>query len=342
MNSNWKLIALLGILAACGGDDEKESSADFVDRDTSDGGDDGSTGQTGTTDGCTVQAIALDPEEGTFDVYYRDTMGVTFDDDASALSPVVSLTDADGGSVTASLDFDDTGFKAVITPDAPLMASTTYTLSVDVCGNTNSASFTTSEYGAPLTIATEDLAGSTYNFNLGGADYTRPEGLGEVLASFLDAPLLIGVGTTDGDNIQILGTQGQESGGSVTADPSFPIWDFGTATLDGAYFKSATTDIELEYGCATIPIYGFQLEGTFSADGTLIGGGSATGLGDSREMGCLASLGSDPDAICGLAATFGLACETCPDGNPWCLTIEGWFDPAPVLPDVSLSLEDDG
>ena len=145
MNSNWKLIALLGILAACGGDDEKESSAEFVDRDTSDGGDDGSTGQTGTTDGCTVQATALDPEDGTLEVYYRDTMGVTFDDDASGLSPVVSLTDADGGSVTASLDFDDTGYKAVITPDAPRWQAP-LTLSVEVC-NTNATSFTTSEYG---------------------------------------------------------------------------------------------------------------------------------------------------------------------------------------------------
>ncbi|HCH66266.1 MAG TPA: hypothetical protein DFR83_25910 [Deltaproteobacteria bacterium] len=247
--------------------------------------------------------------------------------------------------MATTVTFDDTGFKAVVTPDAPLMANTAYTLAVEVCGNGNSTSFTTSQYGSPLTVGVDELSGNTYNFNLGGAEYTRPEGLGEVLASFLDAPLLIGVGVTDGDNIQILGTQGRETnGGDIIADTNFEVWDFGTATLDGAYFESATTDIELGYGCANIPIYDFQLKGTFAADGSLIGGGSATGLGDSREMGCLASLGSDPDAICGLAATFGLACETCPDGNPWCLTIEGWFDPAAVLPDVQLSLppEDGG
>ena len=127
----------------------------------------------------------------------------------------------------------------------------------------------------------------------------------------------------------------------MTADPSFPTWDFGTATLEGAWFQSATTDIERVRLRNDSDLW-IPARRHFSADGTLIGGGSATGLGDSRDMGCLASLGSDPDAICGLAAGFGLSCETCPDGNPWCLTIEGWFDPAPVLPDVSLSLEDDG
>jgi hypothetical protein len=336
MISNWKLVAAMGLLVACNGGSDPESKGQYVDRDTADGGDEGATGGS-TTDSCSVQVSELSPDSGSSDFYYRDTMSVTFDDAASELGPVATLTDASGGALNATLTFDDTGFKADITPDTLLSASTTYTLTVEICETSALTEFSTSAYGTPLSIDVAELAGNTYNFNLGGAEYTQPEGLGDVLAAFLDAPLLIGVGSADATSIQMLGTQGKEVEGAVVADDNFDTWDFGSAVLDGAYFQSAATDIELEYGCAVIPIYDFQLEGTFSADGSVIGGGSALGLGDSRDMGCLAGLGSDPAAICNLAATFGLACETCPDGNPWCLNIEGFFDPAEVLPGVSLT-----
>jgi hypothetical protein len=241
--------------------------------------------------------------------------------------------------VGASMEFDSTGYKATITPDSPLAASTQYTLSVEVCGETSAVQFTTSAYGDPLTLDVSELDGRTYTFDLGAGEYPQPEGLGPVLSAFLDAPLLIGVSGTGDGTVHIVGTQGEEAeSGSITPDPSFDVWDFGTATLDGAYFATADTDIELGYDCATIPIYDFSLEGTFAADGSSIGGGSAIGLGDSRYMGCLIGKGDDPAALCDYAATFGFSCDVCPDGNPWCLTIEGIFLPAPHLEGVSLEL----
>jgi hypothetical protein len=333
MTTNWKLLAALGLLTACGGGDDSESKSEFIDRDTSDIVNPDDSGSPGTDCEAVVQTIT--PESGSLDVYYRAPMTVAFDEDASALAPVVTLADDAGTEIGTAVSFDDTGFKATVEATTPLEAVTQYTLTVDICGSTSAAQFTTSAYGGSLSIDPSELAGSTYNFSLGEADYTQPEGLGALLASFLEAPLLIGVSTVDGNTINILGTQGTTEG-EVVPDPSFDTWDFGAAELQGAYFQSAATDIELEYGCASIPIYDFALSGTFAADGTSIGGGNALGLGDSREMGCLAGLGSDPDAICNYAATFGFACEVCPDGNPWCLTIEAWFEPAPLLPGVSL------
>lgn len=345
MNTHFKLAASLGLLvaggalAACNGGDDSGSKGGYVDRDSDDivttGG---TTGGTTGTD-CEVTVSGLSPESGTTDVYYRDVMGVEFDEDASALSPTVSLTDSAGTEIGTSVEFDDTGFKAAITPTTPLEALTEYTLSVEVCENTSAVSFTTSEYGGSLDIEVSALLGSTFNFSLGDAEYTKPEGLGALLSSFLNAPLLIGIDATDGDNIHILGTQGREGDTEVEPDPAYDIWNFGNADVDGAYFKSEAANIEIGYDCATIPIYDFQLEGTFAADGTSIGGGSATGLGDSRNMGCLIGAGSDPAAICNYAAGFGFSCDTCPDGNPWCLTIEAWFLPAPVVEGVSLSLD---
>jgi hypothetical protein len=335
MNTNWKLLAAMGLLAACSGDKDSGSKGGYVDRDTADIVDPDDSGTTGVTD-CDVVVQSFAPESGSVGVYYRAPMEVAFDEDASALGVSFTLTDPDGGTIGTTATFDDTGFKATVVTDTALEALTEYKLSVGVCGSTSEAVFTTSEYGGSLSVDASALAGATYHFSLGDADYTQPEGLGALLASFLEAPLLIGVSTVEGETLNILGTQGMDSGGAVVPDPSFDVWDFGPAALEGAYFASSPTNIELEYGCATIPIYDFALDGTFSADGATIGGGHALGLGDSRNMGCLAGLGSDPDAICNYAASFGFACEECPDGNPWCLTIEAWFDPAPLLPDVSL------
>jgi len=337
MNTNWKLLAAVGLLAACNGDKEEESENQF---DTYDSGDIVDTNDPTTNEDCEVVVSSITPESGTTGVYYRTTMEVSFDEDASSLSPTITLADPAGTEVGVGVAFDDTGFKATVTPTTPLEALTEYTLTVDICESTSAVAFTTSEYGGSLGVDPSALAGTTYHFSLGDAEYTQPEGLGALLSSFLDAPLLIGVGEVSGTTINVLGTQGMDDGG-IVPDPSFDVWDFGPATLEGAYFQSSPTDIELEYGCATIPIYDFALSGTFAADASSIGGGSALGLGDSRHMGCLAGLGTDPDAICNYAATFGFACEECPDGNPWCLTIEAWFEPAPLLPGVSLEVAAD-
>lgn len=338
MTSNWKLLAAIGLLAACGDDKDTSSSAEFVPRDSGEIVDTDDPGTTGNTD-CDAVVQSFSPESGTTEVYYRAPLEVAFDEDASALSPTFTLADAAGTEVGTAVTFDDTGFKATVEITEGLEALTEYTLTVDICQSTSAMAFTTSAYGGSLSVDASTLAGATYNFSLGDANYTQPEGLGPLLASFLDAPLLIGVDTVEGSIVNILGTQGMDSGSGTVPDPDFDIWDFGPATLDGAYFASSPTDIELQYDCATIPIYDFALDGTFAADGTSIGGGHAVGLGDSRDMGCLLGAGSDPAAICNYAATFGFACDECPDGNPWCLTIEAWFEPAPLLPDVSLEAD---
>ena len=120
----------------------------------------------------------------------------------------------------------------------------------------------------------------------------------------------------------------------------FPIWDFGSATFEDApYFASDLTDIELDYDGVPIPIYGFSLYGTFAPDGTSIGFAGASGLGDSRHMGPLIGAGSDPSAICDTAASLGVSCEDCPDGNPYCLEIELEFEPAPLVAGIDLMAE---
>ncbi len=339
------LILLAGLaLVGCSSDSDP-SKAGTSDRDTDpvgdDGGEDGTDGTDGTDgEACTVEVAETVPESGVDDFYTRGVLEVLFSADARTVDPVILLSDSAGGAAATTVAFDETGLRAFVTPDDAMVADATYTLSVDVCGSSSLTEFSTTFYGAPLEISDAELVGATYHFDLGGANYIKPPGLGTVLGSFLTAPLLIGIGEITDGNIQILGTQGTFSGDTPVLDDGFPIWDFGSADFATApFFDSDPVDIELDYTGIPIPIYNFSLYGTFAPDGTSIGFAGASGLGDSRHMGPLIGAGSDPSAICDTAAGLGVSCEDCPDGEPFCLEIELEFEPAPLVPSIDLFAE---
>lgn len=270
-------------------------------------------------------------------MYHRASLSVAFDGDAAALAPVFVLVDESGLEIPMNTSFSSDGFKAVLAPSAPLAPSTTHTLTASVCEAATSASFTTSAFGEPLGLPPEDLAGSTWVFDLTEADYAQPPGLGLVLAAFLTEPILVGFGQVAGGVAEVRGAQGVWVGDSATTDSALPVWDLGEATLDGPYFASEPADVVLDYGCAQIALDDFFVEGTVSSDGTEVGGARAVGLADTSQMGCLVpGGGGNPDAICSVAAGFGLTCEACDDGSQRCLTIEALFAPAPLTADLSL------
>ncbi|HCH62824.1 MAG TPA: hypothetical protein DFR83_08475 [Deltaproteobacteria bacterium] len=245
-------------------------------------------------------------------------MGVTFNANASSVTPSATLTDGAGDAMSATFAFDETGFSAEITPEQTLDPSTAYELAIDVCGNSATTDFQTSDLGLPVRDGLESLDTNTYVFNIGDASFTEPAGLGAVLTSFMDTPLLLHVMDASSSTVDLALMQGRErSDGSFDVDSDVIV--FSSRPLDVAFFE-LETDWSIEYGCATIPMYEMALQGTFSSDGERIGGGRLTTLLDTRDMGCLAGLGSDPDAICSLGDTFGVSCEDCPDGNPWCMS----------------------
>ena len=70
-----------------------------------------------------------------------------------------------------------------------------------------------------------------------------------------------------------------------------------------------------------------HLEGTFSPDGTSLGGAWFGGLVNTSELAPLLDLGSvdEPDIICEYISAFGLSCENCGDGTPYCIYVEAHF-----------------
>lgn len=333
------LLCALSLTVACAGEDPSKPGT--IDQELPDdtGGGDGGGGDGGVD--CTASVDSVSPASGSSDVSYRAELVAVFDTDAREMGAVFSLTDSSGASVPTSFSFDDTGLVAVVTPSSGALAALeTYTFGAAVCSNQLQTVFTTALYGGPLTVDPASLVGNTYHFDLGGAEYLQPEGLGGVLATFLTDPLLIGIGDASATSLAIQGTQGRVNvdTGEITQRPGFDVWDFGSASFaDQPYFESAPADISINYGGAEIPMYDFHLSGTFAPDGSSIGFATASGVGDSRNMGPLVGLGSDPSAVCDLAAGFGFTCEACPDGERYCVRIEALFEPAPLIDGLTLT-----
>jgi len=305
-----------------------------------DGGGDGG-GDTGTTT-CTVAVTATTPTDGTTAWYWRDDLQVTLD--GATDDVVFSLTDSGGSLIPTTFSTSEGGLVYTITPVSGMTGMETYTLTTQVCGETSAISFETDEYGTPLAMDATSLVGNTYFFDLPGATFVQPAGVGALLSTFLDVPILVGITAADNTMIDLLGAQAtRDSSDAWIQDLAQLTWDFPAASFtDAPYFSATAAEITIGYAYGgdiyDIPVYDFEIRGTLSSDGLKIGGGQALGQGDTRNMGpLLGGAADDPTAVCDLLSGVGLVCEKCPDGVQACLTLEAHFSDAPLLDGVILS-----
>ncbi len=294
---------------------------------------------TGPTDLCDVAILETRPVDGAAGVYYRDPLRVTFDDEAYGSE--ISLTTADGAFVPTQVTWDEPRLNATIEPVTPLDAGTSYVLSAQTCpdNDATASNFTTSSFGAPLTVNPRDLEGAAYHLALGDATYEEPGGLGPIIANYLDQPLLIGVVDANVDSLSLMGAQGRVDGtsGAILQHGSRETWYFGVADFRARPFFSAyASAVPLTYDSTEIVFYNFTLEGTLAADGGAIGGSRVTGQIDTRNLGPLLQIGSEPDAACDYVSGVGLECIACPDGQDLCLNLKATFPTARVVDGLTL------
>ncbi len=335
MNERTSLL-LLTALAACGPDPSTAGTHTTTITATSETTSSGTTGATGGTVPCTAVLMDSDPWDGQTGIYYRSELEVIVSEEG-ARDVAITLSD-DAGALDAVVSWDETDTVATVTPADPLTPESTHHLSVDVCGTVTDIAFSTSVYGTDLNIDVGDLVNRTFYFDMSGAEYTQPEGFGALVGNYLSQPLLVGITAADDDALTLLGAQGQvmDATGELVQDMDYTTMDFGVADFTEApYFSAITDEFTIEYDGVEIPVYDWQISGTFEPDGTSVGGATGGGLADTRTLGQLmGSMVSDPDdpaAMCDLAASFGFDCETCPDGEPLCMTIAGIFQPASLI-----------
>ncbi|MED5373267.1 MAG: hypothetical protein VX899_19770 [Myxococcota bacterium] len=277
---------------------------------------------------CEAKPAEVVPEDEADEVYHRDLVEIAFTQSVSGAS--FTLGTVDGlHSTEFREDWNDAGDRVTLVPGRPLEPDQYYLLEMDVCGTTYQSTFTTSDLGLGLVVGPEDLLERTYLISLDQVEFTKPENVAALVKTFLDMPLLVNIHEVDEGELFLVGAEGWIDGqGDVRQrkrrnEQDVPTWDFeGVDFTQAPYFSADSAGIVIVYDGVDIPISDFHLEGTLTSDGSAFGGGRLWGLADTRNTAPL--LGeSDPGHVCGLIEGFGAECEACPDGELYCLYIEG-------------------
>jgi hypothetical protein len=248
------------------------------------------------------------------------------------------LLDAQGYLLSESVTWAEEGNTFVLDLAGPLQASTDYVLRYSDCVEQYDVPFHTSSLGTPLSRAPGDLVGNTYNIDLVGATWVEPGAMGALLSLYFTTPILLGVQWADESTIDLLGAPGYEDSlGNLQQYVWEPTWDFPLADFSGSpYFSASTDQVVFQFGTVDIPIHDFLFQATISADGSQMGGGELSGLGDTRYMGVLFEQPDDEMAVCELAATLGVYCQACPDGKETCMYLQALEVDGQLLTNVTL------
>jgi hypothetical protein len=280
------------------------------------GKDTGPTGDTGGTpgdddDACENSVVTRFPVSGDADVFYKTD--VRFSLEAEEADASITVTDGAG----AVVDGQTTVAGTLVTWDgtADLAPSTAYTATLSYSCGEDAISFTTSNTGEPTGGG---LEGRVYALDLAGGDWVEPPGVGPLLSSQLgDTQVLVSPLALDATSITMIGAIGS-AGIQDLCSPTLP---FPPADWTDPYFSLAAPALDLVVAGFTVTIQDLDLSGAFAPDASRIQGAALKGTIDTRPLGVAFDLGTAPDAVCQLVATFGVACQECGDGEPYCLSV---------------------
>ena len=219
--------------------------------------------------------------------------------------------------------------------------NTEYELQLTDCRETRRIGFKTSEYGTPLEGDAKDLVSSTYLIDLAGATWLEPGSFSAILSLYFTTPILLMVNYADDAAVDFMGAQGyRDDLGIYRQSATEPTFDFPLSQWpEKPYFELVAPMVDITFQGVQVPIYDFALSGTFAPDGSSLGGAKVQGLGDTRYMGPLIGK-DDPGAICEQAASLGVSCSDCPDGNPYCMFLSAIDVDGARVPGLELTPKD--
>lgn len=257
---------------------------------------------------CDTEIRSTWPLQGATDAYYRGSIEFTL----TELDETATVSTDIPGTQTTRQD----GLVIVYTPDEPLEPGQDVTVALNYCRGAPELSFTVSDYGTPLDGGV-DLAATAWSLDLSTARFIDAEGLGDIVASYLQNALLLGASSVGADSFTMTMAR---SDGSGDQDPCSRTTDLPTADFsDAPYFELSGSDVVVDINDVELHLGDLSLAGTFAADGQSIGGVTFTVTGDARDAG--AWLGIDPAVICELAESISVPCEPCSDGELYCGTV---------------------
>jgi hypothetical protein len=264
------------------------------------------------------------PLNGAVDIYTGTHVWfVLTDEDPTA---TVSVVDSLGTPVPGASTVDGT---LVDWSGDELLPNATYTgVLTHACGS-EVIDFSTSDVGAPLSL---DPTGMVYSVDFESGAFVKPLGLGSLITSMIGYNgLLVSPTVVDASSIEFIGAVGAYDVQNVCV----PTASLPSVSWVDPDFELVSTLLPMDFGGITVDVTDVEVWGSFLANGSELQFGRLKGLLDTRNLGDLLGLGSAPDAVCILTATFGANCETCTDGLDYCLPI--WVDGL-VAPSVGGSI----
>ena len=260
---------------------------------------------------CLGKVMSISPEDGAIAVSPTTDIRVTFDT-APDEDVEVELIGVD-----AVLMWEDLGTVAVLTPEEHLEAEADFTVRVEICDTTTTATFTT--HFDPVDPAS--LVGRTWIVPWQTLNWTAPNSAA-VFATFadFDAIMLELLDVTPmGGQLRMAGTGGYDlSTYYVPECRNTPVpsdVDFS----DNPRFETASSSfaipVDSTFTPTVIEVYETRFTGTFIEGGDAIAPFAASGLLDLRGVEVLIS----PVNACDLFAAAGSPCEVCPDGEIKCV-----------------------
>ena len=276
----------------------------------------------GTGGSDVAEILNIDPAPGSSDHHYRRPLRIAFT--ANAVGTSLSLF-AEGVPVPHELSWDADWTTCTMTPLPRLDPATTYTVEVDLYGQGQAWTFTTSDVGL-LQSEPASLDAATFVLDTTSAAIVAPAGLGSLGASatlagspavqltFVPGPdynrftMRSGLVTgNEGDWDQ----DGCASAGSVSIDDDFRRED--------AFFSASGDSMGFWLGSTLVEVEDAWIEGDFGPDGQSLQEVDVSGF---VLASSLDSLSGTEDGCALLSDLLGADCVPCPQADGQC----AWFD----------------
>jgi MYXO-CTERM domain-containing protein len=257
---------------------------------------------------CEAEVNWISPDDGATDASIIDPIRIGFSD--AIPEGELWLEGVDG-----QLVWGDNEDSLAFWPSAPLSPSTEYEAVAEACGRRMAVwHFTTGEHGQ---TSPGDLVGRTWSLDAEDARVIRPEGVGDVLKTYLEGSALLHASAQDGDELTLQLAVASDTGKQdlcrateelVVDFSGDPVFVYGPQDTESGLLGSTIQDL--------------TARGVFSADGSSIGGLAIRGVLDTRPLNVLIDEDAEDDAFCSLVAGFGIECVPCLDGTDLCLEVE--------------------
>lgn len=274
------------------------------------GADDGSTDDANDAahEQCGVSVTTF-PAANAVDAYYRGNIEFRL----TKGDPTAEIQTDIPGTKRVSVD----GLTVYWEPDSPLEPDTAYSATLSYCAGEVELTFSTSALGSPIVNAAA-LSGRSYLLRVEQTRVVEPPGAGQMLASDIASVfLLVQVTSATATDLSMFAAPvlaGFDDRQDY-CDPSIP---FRVSDFSGSPHFTVSGHGQYQIGLSgggTLPIQNVSLSGDFSPDGVYFGGAVLQGTIDTR-----AAL-TNPGELCKNAATLGVQCQACDDGEPYCLNL---------------------